>query len=170
MRKKWLEKMNRTKHEIKGKEWRRGSGDIEEINTRNTASQCPWPCLLAAQMLFPSRSGDASNRKGGFSGTFNGVGFKLYPIWTLRRRKTLVVHLCNVALFATCHPAANEAQADVSALHHRPRISSFVCADDGRSSSRSETRVGYIMPSAVLVLLPWPNELCRTRSRASRLS
>ena len=90
--------MNRTKHGIKGKEWRRGSGDIEEINTRNTASQCAWPCLLAAQMLFPSRSGDASNRKGGFSGTFNGIGFKLYPIWTLRRRKTLVVHLCNVAL------------------------------------------------------------------------
>ena len=33
-------------------------------------------------------------------------------------------------------------QADVSALHHRPRISSFVCADDGRSSSRSETQSG----------------------------
>jgi hypothetical protein len=61
-------------------------------------------------------------------------------------------------------------QADVSALHHRPRISSFVCADDGRSSSRSETRVGYIIASGVLVLLPWPNELYRTRSRASRLS
>jgi hypothetical protein len=102
MRKKIARNDEQNKARNKGKEWSRGSGDIEEINTRNTASQCPWPCVLAAQLLFPSRSGDTSNRKGGFSGTFNDVKFKLYPIWTLRRRKTLVVHLCNVRIIAYC--------------------------------------------------------------------
>jgi hypothetical protein len=62
------------------------------------------------------------------------------------------VHLCNIALLGTTIPMANEAQADVSALHHRYSIPSFAYTDDGQSSSRDEYPSGYIMTGAASAL------------------
>jgi hypothetical protein len=66
--------------------------------------QCPWPCgwrLSSSSRADTNKaSGSVANRMG-FSETLADINFTPYPIRRQYSRKTLIVHLCNIALLGT---------------------------------------------------------------------
>jgi hypothetical protein len=79
--------------------------------------------------MFNKAVREIRQNRNGSSETFSDIRFKLYPIRTLRRRKTLIVHLCNVSIVALAVPrqmSLRPVQPYITAK--APQV--FVCTDD----------------------------------------